>query len=554
MSRAHGSQAGPVRGPRAVPQDPDAVAELLHHLPGERDSAAGELWLREVTQLLDRELRDVDRARLLEARSVVAANAVPLVRPTDTAQLYRDAARAADLFEAAGMTLEAAASYAVAAAGAGRRGQLDVALDIAVRALAAYSSAGRQVQDPLLMSRLANRLGGLCHGFHDAAAAVEFFGISAEMAQKAGDAQHWSSAVANMAEVHEFTLMSGPGTGDARDRAALVDEIEKIAAELADRGEPDELRRSEAGRLRAVVLLHRDRPEEAMARIRDAIGNDEEGAARGVGAPVLRTRARCAIALGRPQDAVADLDVALGRLDPQWHVTEYVHTLRLRSIARRASGDLRGALADMRALSDRVWTWHHSQVGGFLGQVLSRAAIEGERKVLIARAERLAQTLEEDPLTRVGNRRSVERVVTSLDPHRRLCVAMVDLDHFKKVNDTFGHEYGDLLLVELAEVLVQACRPDDHVARWGGEEFLVLVPDADAQEGARLGERLRSAVLERTWAGGRRPAGTLTVSIGVAQGVAGESEALRARADAAMYAAKAAGRNRVAVAQNPARA
>jgi diguanylate cyclase (GGDEF)-like protein len=172
---------------------------------------------------------------------------------------------------------------------------------------------------------------------------------------------------------------------------------------------------------------------------------------------------------------------------------------------------------------------------------------------------RLAAT---DPLTGVANRRHfMERAAAEVERARRgghaLSLLMVDADHFKTVNDTYGHDVGDAVLKALAAALVANVRQMDLVARLGGEEFAVLLPEATAAMAAESGERLRAAVQ-----GLRVPQGDVgdaavafTVSIGataVTLGIQGVEEALKA-ADAALYDAKQGGRNRVVVAR-PARA
>lgn len=124
-------------------------------------------------------------------------------------------------------------------------------------------------------------------------------------------------------------------------------------------------------------------------------------------------------------------------------------------------------------------------------------------------------------------------------------VILLDLDHFKSVNDTHGHAAGDALLVSVARVLQQRVRLDDVVGRWGGEEFLVVCPGTSRSEAAGLAEALRERIATREFP----EVGRRTASFGVAEARVGETpEALIARADAALYAAKHGGRDRVAVA------
>lgn len=182
---------------------------------------------------------------------------------------------------------------------------------------------------------------------------------------------------------------------------------------------------------------------------------------------------------------------------------------------------------------------------------LSQAHAELRRK-----AEALARAASTDVLTGVANRRAfLEGFSQSWDEAvsdgGELSLVLIDIDDFKKVNDTLGHAVGDAALCALAECLQSQLRPDTPLARWGGEEFAVLVP-ANADAAATLSERLRAAVARMT----RKDIPRLTVSIGVAS-LAGRrlarQEALFEEADGALYQAKAAGRDRVQVARGAGR-
>ncbi|MGE4070473.1 MAG: diguanylate cyclase [Lysobacterales bacterium] len=174
------------------------------------------------------------------------------------------------------------------------------------------------------------------------------------------------------------------------------------------------------------------------------------------------------------------------------------------------------------------------------------------------KAEALARAASTDVLTGVANRRAfLERFGQSWDEAvssgGELSLVLIDIDDFKKVNDTLGHAVGDAALCALAECLQSQLRPDTPLARWGGEEFAVLVPNANADAAAALSERLRAAVARMM----RKEVPPLTVSIGVAS-LAGRRlarpEALFEEADGALYEAKAAGRDRVRVARGQAAA
>lgn len=150
---------------------------------------------------------------------------------------------------------------------------------------------------------------------------------------------------------------------------------------------------------------------------------------------------------------------------------------------------------------------------------------------------------ETDPLTGAINRRGFDRLAASYlaDPRRRpVSLVLCDIDRFKRINDAHGHPFGDAVLVEIRHILSMSVRADDVVARLGGEEFAILLPDADLRSAHELAERLRRAI-EASRFGGI----AVTASFGVAECLPPESLAsLTLRADALLYAAKRQGRNR----------
>lgn len=156
-----------------------------------------------------------------------------------------------------------------------------------------------------------------------------------------------------------------------------------------------------------------------------------------------------------------------------------------------------------------------------------------------------------DPLTGLHNRRRLlEMARREHARHGRsghaLCVLLCDVDHFKAVNDTHGHEAGDRVLQHVARLLAETVRANDAVGRWGGEEFLALLPDTELTAAAQVAQRLRLAVADAVFEGSTPL--RLSVTIGVARLRAGESvERFIARADAGLYRGKVGGRNRVEV-------
>ena len=173
------------------------------------------------------------------------------------------------------------------------------------------------------------------------------------------------------------------------------------------------------------------------------------------------------------------------------------------------------------------------------------------QRELLKRISRMAQT---DPLTGVPNRRHLIEMGQRLmmrcyQDGRPYAMLLLDLDGFKQINDRHGHAAGDKALCSVSQALRRNLRPGDHLGRYGGEEFAVILPDTDADEAAQVAERLRAAVagLEPDWAPG---AGRVTLSGGIAFATPGRSDfsQLMVRADQALYRAKNAGRNRIEMA------
>ena len=176
-------------------------------------------------------------------------------------------------------------------------------------------------------------------------------------------------------------------------------------------------------------------------------------------------------------------------------------------------------------------------------QVSNEAAIIEARKRAEDAARRAKIIAETDQLTGIANRRraTAELVQQTLSARREdhpLSIALFDIDHFKSVNDTYGHHIGDEVLSRVASCAAKSIRSKDLVGRFGGEEFLIVLPDTDAQTALAIAERVRAAIEFDD------AAPMVTVSVGIAQLTRGESgESLLQRADQALYVAKREGRN-----------
>jgi diguanylate cyclase (GGDEF)-like protein len=169
--------------------------------------------------------------------------------------------------------------------------------------------------------------------------------------------------------------------------------------------------------------------------------------------------------------------------------------------------------------------------------------------------EALRSQSTKDPLTGLYNRRYLQEMLEreirrAIRSEQALGALMLDLDHFKNFNDTYGHEAGDAVLRETAAFLVRSIRAEDFVCRYGGEEFVVILPTADIRAAAARAERIRSKLRDVVVMHDGRSLGLITVSIGVAalpNHGTNEKDLLQA-ADAALYRAKRDGRDRVVVA------
>ena len=195
-------------------------------------------------------------------------------------------------------------------------------------------------------------------------------------------------------------------------------------------------------------------------------------------------------------------------------------------------------------------TFHGIELGLLVEAILLALALAKQMRdheIALHEAEEQART---DTLTGLANRRAFferARGLWSMAQRggRPLSVVMLDIDHFKDFNDRHGHDGGDLVLVRVAELLRRSCRAGDVSARWGGEEFLLLLPETDLAQAIAFAERLRVAVESSGISFGSQSV-FLSISLGVApMASTGTLEELIAEADRALYRAKSSGRNRV---------
>ena len=180
----------------------------------------------------------------------------------------------------------------------------------------------------------------------------------------------------------------------------------------------------------------------------------------------------------------------------------------------------------------------------------ARDATEAANRALQRANVELARIATTDPMTGVANRRHFEQVANAAREraqryHEPLSLLLFDVDFFKAVNDRHGRQTGDRVLIELTRRLEGALRSVDVLARWGGEEFVIIMSHCGAAQALLLPEKLRALVAEHPFAG----VGTVTASFGFAEFHAGESlDQWFKRVDLAIYRAKSDGRNTVRLA------
>jgi two-component system, cell cycle response regulator len=188
-----------------------------------------------------------------------------------------------------------------------------------------------------------------------------------------------------------------------------------------------------------------------------------------------------------------------------------------------------------------------------LARVQAAARVKRLQDELRQRNQELDHISRTDVLTGLRNRRHVQEYLARLVSLARrtaepIAVLVVDVDHFKSVNDRHGHDAGDTVLRQVAERMASSVRLEDMVGRWGGEEFLVVLPNTAAEGAAELAERLRQVVAEAPCQLGGGGEVQVTISIGCAASLTADAGTLVRSADTALYEAKEAGRNRVVVA------
>ena len=459
------------------------------------------------------------------------------------------------------------------------------ALDLIRRSIAAAKRSG----DALALAWAYNRSGIIDDALGDTERGVESLEFALRLARAVGEEECLFAALNNLVERATELALARVAAGD------LEKAEDTLAGAVHYAEEALGLARASGSAYRQAIILQNygytlglsGHAERALELLREATALARRGGYRGILLAAHQAIGEAIYRRGETREAIQCYRTALLEAEhaSDLHVQRALHLSLWR--AHKQIAEFEQALDHYErfvALERRLRTHAAETRARLLAARLGieRAEMDAQQAVLDAEAARarneeleaakaeleeealrLLRGAHEDGLTGLWNRRHVERELPVLveDARRRnepLSVALIDADHFKRINDQFGHPVGDEVLRRLADVLRRSVRPGDLVARLGGEEFLVALPGATPEAALVLSQRLCAAVRTADW--GDLPAGCgPTVSVGVTTKLFEADERvtergtvvseLLTRADRALYSAKRNGRDRVEVAR-----
>ncbi|HEX7971975.1 MAG TPA: diguanylate cyclase [Thiobacillus sp.] len=368
----------------------------------------------------------------------------------------------------------------------------------------------------------------------------------AEAVRESGSAADLRKAASGLKTLWIDIDMHATHTHDQQEtlKRILLLLVENIGELLDDdtwlRGQLDMVQEVIAGPLKIKSL------QEAEKRLKEVIF--KQGMVKhGLREATATLKATMTTFVSRMSDAVAANDEYQGKIAS--HIERISNTedvLELNRILETLLDETRTAQADTRRAHDQL-----------LQERDAAMQAEGRIKQLETQLAEMSALIREDPMTRSLNRRGLDdefaREASRADRYNMpFSIAVLDVDNFKALNDKRGHQAGDDALIHLVKVAKEELRLTDHIARLGGEEFLLILPNTPLAEAARIVTRLQRSLTKKYFLDNNERV-LITFSAGVAERTSGESqEASIARADAAMYEAKQAGKNRVCTAPIPA--
>lgn len=472
---------------------------------------------------------------------LLTAKAIALQGGGDATVCAQAAATAAVRLIEAGEFAEAAYASAMAAVFVDQTGDLTGAVDHAVAALVML---GDIETTPLEAVRAALAISGFF-------ARLSAFDLAIQTGRRAFDGARLLEGTSVDAMAFSFGYIAAEGGHVAKDHAErerrLADAVE-AAGWLAEHGQ-DRVSREMLGQgLFAEADLARKLapPRGAL----EAASMHYPDAAPDLVAWHQLVRGSAALRVGDIDRALPLLDAAIPGLAASADLHCLVRAVRQRAKIYARLGDHESAYAEMNRLAEMTRSWQVDQVGQLADQVARRADLERSSLALRHAAQQLAEDIDNDPTTGVRSRRWLNHYLDDVATRDvELWALMFDLDHFKKVNDTHGHHVGDLVLARFGALLRDSTDDADAVARFGGEEFVIVIErDAfDPHVGPDTAARIRLETEAHDWDSIKRGL-DVTVSCGVASGPSREIADLLRRADDALLDAKRRGRNRVSAA------
>ena len=491
--------------------------------------AACEACLPEITRALESVIVPADRARLLICRARVRSF------QARNLEACEDAAAAMTLFEAAGETELAIDAASLGAAHASLLGNVSLASELAVKSILGLDL----VSNDRLRMEITNRLGIFCYYYLDYDRAVEQFECSLAAAERIGDGEKISRERYNV--VDSLLLASK----DAGTDTARLERAEAMAQGL--------LRQEAVGlnprlgnyRLLAEVLCDLGRVEDALQVLAEFPAGENVTASLNQYSDLAWVEPRCLRLAGRVDEALAAArrDVRIVEVSGDEH--DLMLTLEELSSCEEAAGELQNALMHARESTRHIWAIHRGQTKQLVEQLWAHVDLERDHRNLQTEAAEAARSAEEDALTGIGNRRLLARFLREqVAWQTEVACIVADIDSFKEVNDTFGHDIGDAVLRRVGQLISSKTRNGQLAIRYGGDEFVVALAGVDLEGAYGFAERIRQATSALDWTA-VAPGLHVTVSLGVACGLAADWQVALTAADERLLTAKRRGRDAV---------
>ncbi len=493
--------------------------------------AACEACLPEITRALEWVTAPIDRARLLICRARVRS-----FQSLDR-EACEDAAAATTLFEMAGDVELAIDAASLGAAHASRLGNVSLASELATKSILGLDS----INDDRLRMEITNRLGVFCYYYLDYDRAVEQFEFSLAAAERLGDRERVCRELYNVVDALLLAAQQQQKSQLGIDTERL-ERAEAMARRLLRESAEAEPRLGNY-RLLAEVLCDLGRVEDAL-QVLDGFRNEANAVKPATEhADLAWVEARCLRLAGRVEEALAVARRDVGIVEESDDEHDLMLALEELAACEEAAGDFQSALADTREVKRHMWEIHQGQTQQLVQQVWARVDLERDRSNLQTQAAEATRSAEEDALTGIGNRRRLDRFLAE-EAARQTEVACIiaDIDSFKEINDTFGHDIGDIVLRQIAQLFASKTRSGQLVIRYGGDEFVLALSGVNLVGADGFAGRLRHDVSGIDWTA-VAPDLHVSVSLGVACGPAKGWQEVLTAADTRLLAAKRLGRN-----------